>query len=322
MLLPEYRIPGTGDKTSEDCNKVVSAEYCKACGKVEPRFHHCNNWDCPECHIWTAARAAHRVEERLLGVSRAYAAVGKYPGRIHHIILSVPLSEYEDFDLEKCYKKAYKYAEMIGISGGAVVFHAYRIRDEYDKPLIEAVKEAGFQGGKWAGVHEDILKLGSWKAYVVYGLHFHVLGYYPKIVMRSNVFHSLTGWTYKAVNVTKKRDVFQTARYLLTHHAVIDGKQAVRYFGIAAYNKTSVKILKSKDFKKCPKCGSEDYFLVPCSERRYHQFSEGIQLLDGKFQRVKPSDEELIVHVRHVKIVRFYTVRTKQAELPACAAVA
>lgn len=322
MSLVKFRIPGTGNRTSDDCNKVVSAEYCKDCGKVEPRFHHCNNWDCPECYFWTASRAAHRVEDRLLGVRRAYAAIGKDPGRVFQVIFSVPLSEYEDFDLEKWYKKVYKYAEEIGMLGGCVVFHPYRIRDEYDKLLVKAVKEAGLQGGKWAGVHADILKLGSWEAYVVYGLHFHVLGYFPRIVMKSNVFHELTGWTYKTVRVTEKRDVFKTARYLLTHHAVIDGKQAVRYFGIASYNKTSVESIKSKSFKACPECGSEEYFLIPCSERRYNQFSEGVQLRDGKFQRVKPADDELVVHVRLVKTVKFYRVRTEQTQLPACAAVA
>lgn len=305
-MIPEFRIPGTQSKTSEYCNTVVGAEYCKDCGKAEARFYHCNNWDCPECYFYTASRAAHRVESRLMGVQLAYVNYGKHPGKIMHITFSVPESDYEGFVLDAYYKKCIKHADMIGVLGGAVVFHPFRIKTELRKPVYDAVKALGLKGGLWSGIHSDVLRLGNWKEYVYFAPHFHVLGYYPKIVMKSNVFHELTGWVYKAIGVSQQRNVYRTARYLLTHTAVPDGhKQAVHYFGIASNSKTSVESIKIKEFKKCPECGSENYYLINCGEYRFNRFLEGL----------KPGDDELFVHVRFIKTVKKYSVRWKDAAL-------
>lgn len=301
-----YRIPGTLVKTSEDCNTVVAAEYCKDCGKAEARFYHCNNWDCPECYFYTAMRAAHRVEDRLMGVQSAYSNYGKHPGKIVHITFSVPESDYKDFDLEKYYKKCIKNADMIGVNGGAIIFHPFRIKAEFHKPIYDAVKALCLKGGLWSGVHSDVLHLGSWDAYTYFAPHFHVLGYYPKIVMKSNVFNEVTGWVYKAIGVNQERNVFRTARYLLTHTAVPEGhKQAVHYFGIASNSKTSVKSIKIKEFKKCPECGSENYYLIPCGEYRFTRFAEGL----------KPADDEFFVHVRLIRTVKKYSVHWKHADV-------
>lgn len=304
--MPEFRIPGTQAKTSEYCNTVVGAEYCRDCGKAEARFYHCNNWDCPECYFYTASRAAHRVESRLMGVQLAYANYGKHPGKIMHITFSVPESDYEGFDLDAYYKKCIKHADMIGVLGGAVVFHPYRIKSDLRKPVYDAVKTLCLKGGLWSGIHSDVLHLGNWKEYVYFAPHFHVLGYYPKIVMKSNVFHDLTGWVYKAIGVSQQRNVYRTARYLLTHTAVPEGhKQAVHYFGIASNSKTTVESIKIKEFKKCPECGSENYYLINCGEYRFSRFLEG----------VKPEEDEFFVHVRLIKTVKKYSVIWKNAAL-------
>lgn len=301
-MIPEYRIPGTQDKTSDSCNTVVSAEYCRDCGKVEARFYHCNNWDCPECYFWTASRAAHRVEDRLMGVQRAYSLVGKHPGKITHVTFSVPESEYQDFDYKQARKNCYKYAEMVGLLGGSLVFHPYRIKKEYHKPLYDALKSAELSGGIWRAVHDNLLGLDSWRSYVFFAPHFHVLGYFPRIAMKSNKFYELTGWTYKSIGITQERNVYRSARYLLTHHAVLSG-QNVTYFGIASYSKTSVESLKTTTFKRCPSCGSEDYYLLECGSYRFSRFLEGL----------KPADDEFLIHVRMVKKLKVYKVRIIQS---------
>jgi len=307
-VLPEFCIPGSQEKTSDFCNTVVSAEYCRDCGKVEARFYHCNDWGCPTCYFWTASRAAHRLEDRLTGVQRAYALIGKHPGRIMHVIFSVPESEYEDFDYKESRKSCIEFSKMIGVLGGSVIFHPFRVKKEYRKPLFDALKAAGLPGGIWRGIHEDILSLGSWREYVFFAPHFHVLGFYPRVVLKSNKFFELTGWTYKAVGVAQDRNIYRTARYVLTHHAVLPGHAAV-YFGIASYSKTSVESLRVTSFKRCPKCGSEDYYLVSCSEFMFSRYLEGL----------KPSDESLLLHVRVVKNVKKYKVRLKQVVFPVVA---
>lgn len=315
MSLADFHLMGTGEVTSPDCNTVVAVKYCRDCGQVAARYHHCHNWECPECYFWNASDSAYDVEQRLMGVQRANSAIGKHPGRVLHVTFSVPLSEWEDFHLGRARRKLYRFAKMIGLLGGAVVFHAYRIREELRTPLLEALKGSGLIGGLWAGVHEDLLGLGSWKSYVVLGPHFHVLGFYPRTLMKSNAFYEATGWTYKAIGITQARNVFKTARYQLSHVAIDGRSQAVTYFGIASYNKTSVKSVKMTTFETCPKCGSDDYFLLRCGAHRFEQLSAGVQLIDGKYRRVKPDDSELILHVRLVKTVKFFTVRTEQVGL-------
>lgn len=307
-MVPEFRIPGTLDKTSDDCNTVVSAEYCKDCGKVEARFYHCNNWDCPTCYFWTASRAAHRLEDRLMGVQRAYSMVGKHPGRIMHITFSVPETEYEDFDYKESRKKCIEHSKMIGVLGGSVIFHPYRIKKEYHKPLYDAMKTAGLPGGIWRGIHDNLLGFDSWRDYVTFAPHFHVLGFYPRIVLKSNKFFELTGWMYKAIGVTQERNVYRTARYILTHHAVLSG-QCVVYFGISSYSKTSVESVKAVTFKRCPHCGSEDYYLIHCGEYLYSRYSEGL----------KPSEDSLVLHVRVVQTMKKYSVRLAYGALPGVA---
>jgi hypothetical protein len=308
-LIPEFILPGTLERTCDDCNTVVSAEVCKDCGKAEARFYHCNNWNCSECSFWTSSRAAQRVEERLTGVQRAFSMIGKYPGRILHVTFSVPEIECDDFDHGDARKKCIKFAKMVGILGGGIVFHPYRFKDEYRKLVYDALKSSGLPGGIYRyAIDHNPLGLDSWRSYFNFSPHFHILGFYPRIVMKSNKFHELTGWVYKAVDINHERNVFKTARYILTHHAVPDGhKQSVVYFGIASNSKTSVESLKTVTFKRCPSCGSENYYLISCGAHRFSRFVEGL----------RPEASEFFVHVRVVKTFKKYTVRLKQADLPA-----
>lgn len=304
-MIPVFKIPGTLGKTSDDCNKVKSVEYCQDCNRVEARFYHCNNWNCPDCYFWTATKAARAVEDRLTGVQRAYNGVGKHPGKLTHVTFSLPESDYEDFDIWKERQNVYKHAEMIGLTGGVVIFHPFRVKSEYKKPLYDAVKAAGLIGGLWAGIHANALNKASWDEYTYFAPHFHVIGYFPQIAMKSNVFHERTGWVYKSIGYNKERNVFKTARYLFTHCAVIEGKQACTYFGVASYNKTTVEIIKEKTFKKCPNCGSENYYLIECGDYRYDRFLQGL----------KPAADEFVVHVRDTRSVRWYSVKTKDSVL-------
>lgn len=230
-----------------------------------------------------------------------------------HVIFSVPAAAYDDFNYEKACKKCIEFTKTIGILGGSIIFHPYRIKKEYHKPLFDALKGLSLPGGIWRAVHDNLLNLNSWEDYVYFSPHFHVLGYYPKIVVKSDVFYETTGWTYKAIGVTQQRNVFRTARYLLTHHAVPEGhKQAVHYFGIASYSKTSVESLKVTTFKACPACGSENYYIIHCGSVMFSRYLEGL----------RPSDEQMFVHVRVVKTLKKYTVKLRQLSVSDCCALA
>jgi len=248
-----------------------------------------------------------------MGVQEAYAKVGKHPGRVMHVTFSAPESSYDEFIYEVALKKCIGFSKMIGVLGGSVIFHPFRIKKEYHKPLFDALKGLSLPGGIWRAVHDNLLGLDTWRDYVYFAPHFHVLGYYPKIIMKSDVFHNVTGWVYKAVGVAQQRNVYRTARYLLTHHAVPEGhKQAVHYFGISSYSKTSVESVKFTSFKSCPDCGSEDYFLLSCGSYMFNRYLEGL----------RPEISQFGLHVRLVKKMKKYTVRSLQLELAACGVLA
>lgn len=270
-LVPEYSLAGIGIQHSDRCNTPNFVEYCPDCKHTEVHSYHCGRWDCPVCYPYTAANAARRVSNRLWGVYKAWKSYGEDVGFLNHIVISVPPSDYENFDEKSVTKKMMKYAKQIGLSGGAFVFHPYRIWDDIEEIFSLMRSEGELKGGNWAAVHQNCLKGGlmngrlidSWLDYVEFAPHFHIVGYF-KLKERSDNFYERTGWTYKNVSWEKYHEALdkdgmkRTIRYLCTHHRVEKGKQSIRYFGIAAPNK--VKRETTTEFKvaKCPEC-SIDY---------------------------------------------------------------
>ncbi|HEX3037302.1 MAG TPA: hypothetical protein VHT73_19635, partial [Thermodesulfobacteriota bacterium] len=127
-LFTLQSLPGYGKKTKDICNTVTSADYCPSCHRTLGHYYHCKNFMCPECFRSAARQAATRAADYLLGCHEAWRAFGKHLGYINHIELSIPAGEYHDFNKTKKYSRAIKYAKQIGISGGGVVFHAFRIK--------------------------------------------------------------------------------------------------------------------------------------------------------------------------------------------------
>lgn len=184
-LIPEFNLPGFGSKTKHECNTVTYADYCPDCHEVDPKYYHCNNWNCPDCLHWTATRAAKRIAERIIGSHAALCDTGTYPGHVNHFTFSPPAWVYDNFDLDKMKKLVIKYAKQVGISGGAIAFHPYRIKGNLKKPIRRAMKAMGLEGGEWDGVHANVLGLESWRDYAYFSPHFH-------IVVTSSLKSSLT----------------------------------------------------------------------------------------------------------------------------------
>jgi hypothetical protein len=220
------------------------------------------------CYPWTAAKAARAVADRLWGVHQAYMKKGVNVGYINHIVISVPESEYDDFDLKKQKKKMRKYAKGIGLSGGCVLFHPWRLKGVVEDCFHE-LRQVGLKGGDWAQVHRNVLKdqsgihLGieftDMSDYIEFGPHWHIVGYF-RIKEKSDDFERRTGWTY--INVTMKfhrppldKDGIRgTVSYLATHHCVFPGKQSITYFGCASPNKVHCDVKVHMEFAKCPDC--------------------------------------------------------------------
>ncbi|HEY9758841.1 MAG TPA: hypothetical protein V6C97_26975 [Oculatellaceae cyanobacterium] len=306
-MIPEFNLPGFGSKTKAECNTVTYADYCPDCHQVEPKFYHCFNWECPECLPWTSSRAARRVAERLSGCHAALHAAGGSPGNINHVMLSVPASEYDGFDLDKMWGKAKDYAKQIGFSGGAIAFHPCRIKGGRagEKRILRAMKIQGLKGGSWVGVHADVLGLDDWRDYAVFSPHFHIVGYF-KLKEQSDEFYHRTGWTYKNITWSKRhraeghKDIRRIFAYVLTHHAVVPGKQNVRYFGNISYNKMFTKTWKETELKACPDCSEQMYRIPVKSADEVKKIRSGV----CRVELDESHKMSRLITVRHFYIVR------------------
>lgn len=306
VFLP---VAGFGSVTNPLCNTVTSADYCPDCHKVDVRHYHCKNWECPVCYPWTAARAGKRAADRLNGAFWAWRSIGKHPGNMNHFMLSVPASEYVGFDPGKGRTKAVALAKQIGVSGGSIVYHERRIKKEFKRLIGDAMRALGLEGGLWAGVHADVLRLPSVDDYTVFSPHYHIVGFF-RLKEKSNEFFKRTGWTYKNISwakrhrVESKEDVKKIVTYQLTHHAVSVGKHAVTYFGTASYNKVTKKTYKEKQLKTCLRCSGQMYQVPVWSER---------QLIEMKAGEYRYTVDEDSIRSRLVTVHTYYTVRTSQA---------
>jgi len=192
----------------------------------------------------------------LTGVSselRRYGVRTGYP--VHVIISPPPLTVDQQDDITRLRREVvYKYCNDIGLIGGVVVFHPYRIFPEIKKALRDH-NQKNDPGKFWDLVHRDILQLGSWKDYVYWSPHFHVLGYFPAIKEKSNEFEKRTGWMYK--NLKRTDSICKSVSYLLTHHAYKSGSTGYTYFGHFSYNRASA--VSSEHINEpvvCDRCGA------------------------------------------------------------------
>lgn len=278
----EWRIPGLGEKKAK-CGSVIGAHVCPTGLGSHPSqllAYHCKNFNCPVCYPYAAAQAGHRIADRLFGGLQAYRKLGRRMGYLNHIEISVPQNEleYALFDW-KAYKAktTEKYTKLIGLSGGVIIPHPGRVKLHLQALIIEAMRNAGLERLRyWDGVHMDILKLGSFDAYLDWGPHFHVVGYFKLPVKEdgskytSDDFYNDTGgWTYKNITVERalragkrvkpenKKSCVGILTYLLTHHLVERGKTGYTYFGDIAYNKVGFDETEDYEYVKCPVCAEQ-----------------------------------------------------------------
>lgn len=265
------------------------------CHHVERVFKHkCNNWSCPTCYPETINKAVSRATKRIEGCGRALRDSGVKTGPVVHITLSPSPGEYDcsrDGWVNKMKRQSAVYLTDIGMVGFSLVAHPGRVCDDkhphpvhgdiksklrkahvivpYTKALSDAhglkplylesgdkvlrIKAVSYYGGFWECAQKDVLKLGGLENYAYESPHVHAVGYMPVVLEKSNLFYLRTGWVYK--NKGKRNTVSGTLYYLLTHHAVIPGRQAITYYGNMANNKLRVEKQRRIEDIHCTHCG-------------------------------------------------------------------
>lgn len=290
-------IPGLGEPT-ERCGEVSYVYKCVSCGDIHPLPYQCSRISCSICYTYWASRAAARVSDMFHGVASAVfdaldlakstlsTDFGKMQYRLknpRHIVVSPPAETYDlfrNYDTAKKQFRALLKSQLYRLLGGAFVFHPYRVRADL-KRQIASLLDTGEYNGKWDIIHKDALNLGSWKDYVTFSPHFHVMAYGS--VPRSDVFHRVTGgWVYynvgsRPLKIYKNEkgelvdEIQKTFAYLLTHCSVVVNpdtgrvRDCVTYFGIMA-RRALIRCIDHGNFVvrrvyvsdiHCEKCGGK-----------------------------------------------------------------
>jgi len=260
-----FNIVGVGEITDPyTCGQYSKLVVCESNPNHKQKVRrNCHNWACPTCFKGNVLRAAERASERLKATRAAYAMSGDDIGLYQHITIS---PEQYDLDLtEETLKDlkatAIKHLHKIGVIGGSIIFHPYRVKAEVKEDLKEILKIQDLQErkGYWDLIRKDILNLGDWRNYVYFSPHFHIVGFFPQIKIKSDDFYSSTGWVYKNITAFSGKplkSVKGTEYYLLTHAAYIKGRQTVTYFGVSAPNKLKLEVIVTKEDHVCPVCGA------------------------------------------------------------------
>lgn len=260
--VPAFRLPGWGEAKAT-CGVTVRGLRCRVAagratqGRLPRDVKHlervvvatCGRSACPQCFPTWAMRAAQRAADRLAAGRELYAREGVHLAEARHVVFSPPqewavgLLAQGRKGLAKLWREAIKTILASGFKGGAIVFHAYRIRKGGDgKSVVRG-------NGKYRRAEADGL--------LVLSPHFHAMGYGR--IQNAREFHAETGWTYKnrGDRLTEKERV-GTVAYLLDHVALLgDGGHALRWFGLFGYRKFGVeKETSEREPLKC-ECGED-----------------------------------------------------------------
>ena len=252
-LYPKWMLPfpGVGEKR-DDCKtgfaKKMVCEKDQEHPAVQIGLRTCGRQECPACWGTWALRGADRAGSRLEGFAKAIRT--RY--RPRHIILSMSdgdaayyLDRYED-DGDRLYKALKKEflgrAERVGIKGGAMVIHLYRVDH------IAQNGDSATNLKTW----ENVRKTGRWRDIVRYSPHAHIIGYGYLHKPEKGEF------TYKNKGILKTRDDIERVAYYALSHAALPSKgHAITYFGACGYNKLRVTLHFSASVPlKCPVCGA------------------------------------------------------------------
>lgn len=227
--------------SGEECEPggwVITA-VCPKCGQhVSLVKHGCGRIECPSCaHKW-ARRAAERSAARLWGALHARAATWKP----RHIT----------FDLDECsWDAAKKKAAEIGCTGGVLVLHPWRLKDEYRQMFEDMAERTGmnrYDIAKQSGIGMDAFR---WSPHC----HGMVFGKFKEIRNGSEIFE------YRNIRRLNSQHAAEgTLMYLFGHTFIpqtANGK-CYRYFGICSPQKLKPEYVGTcTDSLKCPCCQAE-----------------------------------------------------------------
>lgn len=227
--------------SGEECEPGgwVVAAVCPRCGHhVSLVKHGCGRIECPQCSKKWARRAAERAAARLWGALHARAATWKP----RHIT----------FDLDELsWDAAKKKAAEIGCTGGVLVLHPWRLKDEYRKMFEMMAERTGmnrYDIAKQSGIGMDAFR---WSPHC----HGMVYGKFKDVQKASDKFE------YRNIRrLNSQHQAEGSLMYLFGHTFIPQSKngKCYRYFGVCSPQKLKPDWTGTcTDSLKCPECQAE-----------------------------------------------------------------
>jgi hypothetical protein len=160
-------------------------------------------------------------------------------------------------DIDKIKELGRLWSRKVGITGGVMLFHPFRINMHLRYHLVRACHAAARMNDEdrekkfWELAREDVLGLGSWRDYVVWGPHFHIIGFgrlpdQKTPEQKEAAAEILAGWVVKWIrHVDTERSfngqdmedpIAALASYLLSHTAYFARKKAPVWLGVCGSN--------------------------------------------------------------------------------------
>ena len=325
--------------------------------KATPLKENCDHIECPECWTGTVSKQSRRDSERLRGYIRTarpeygtwfsgeeedkcftycdsqwyefqddpdfqpFWSVGHKENAQHlrHIILSAaPGDITPDMPTPVIHAIGKMWARFVGIKGGMMVFHPWRILPSVKTRLQARIQrekrdtEEEYEKKHWQAIRENALGLESWQAYVYWSPHFHIVGF--GYICDSPNFYRLTGWTVKQIrNISQKKswngqkmkdDVAAVIYYVMSHCNVEWGRKSVIWLGCCT--PTNMKRLQEKPEvvlykKECEECKAQQIVYQDDGKDDLGEPSRG---QDGKYQWLFYKE----------KLYRYHIVTRKEKE--------
>ena len=312
-FAPARSISGAGQQTKDACGSV---RHWAACSKdkghgARPLVEHCDDPECPVCWKGWGVKQARKVSERLRGYITAARPEGRWftsqtedqmfeyydpeqekfwsvghcenAQNVRHFLLSAPEGALDPWmSTAHIYAVGKFWAKWVGIRGGMMAFHPWRILPEIQERLKKLIPRGLQEGNEeyekkfWQVIREQSqpdrsidLGLESWHCAVYWSPHFHIIGF--GYICDSINFRELTGWLVKEVrNISQKKewdgrrmkdDIAAVSFYVLSHGNVEWGKKSVAWIGCMTPN--NLKRLKEKPIEdrypiECKKCQAQE----------------------------------------------------------------
>jgi hypothetical protein len=253
LTLNQALNAGLGSITDNSCGALVYGRSIVCSSnqdhtKLTFGGSSCKQPGCPVCYTSWAFRGAHRITERIEGFrqfdhySPKHIILGADPKKVDLTWIGLMVPK-KGLDYLKSYFRSRAFE--VGLIGGAMVVHLYRIKKE--------VKDLVPPGAKiWAWVRSQ--GADRFHSLVDFSPHAHIIGYgYTIKIQKGN-----DSFLYRSAGNLKTVDAVEAAAfYMLSHSPVIPGCTAVTYFGKLSYNKLKCKKVGTRyETIKCPDCGA------------------------------------------------------------------